>query len=79
MGVHSITEYCRTNNIGVAECVQQMRDRVREETKLTVSAGIAPNMVYSSWIILIHYGTDVSGVADACKGIAIQEYPSFHE
>lgn len=42
---HSITEYCHTHSIDVAECVQQMRDRVREEMKLTVSAGIAPNMV----------------------------------
>lgn len=31
--------------MGVAECVQQMRERVRGEMNLTVSAGIAPNMV----------------------------------
>jgi len=50
VGGHSITEYCRTNNMDVAECVQQMRDRVREEMNLTVSAGIAPNMVRSSGV-----------------------------
>jgi Nucleotidyltransferase/DNA polymerase involved in DNA repair len=27
------------------DCVQEMRGRVQEETKLTVSAGIAPNKV----------------------------------
>jgi len=43
-GGYSITEYCQTHNTDVAECVQQMRDRVREEMNLTVSAGIAPNM-----------------------------------
>lgn len=42
---NSITEYCTTHNIEVAECVQRMRDRVRDEMNLTVSAGIAPNMV----------------------------------
>ena len=41
----SITDYCQTHDVDVAVCVQQMRDRVREEMKLTVSAGIAPNMV----------------------------------
>ena len=42
---HSITEYCRTHHIDAGDCIQQMRDRVREEMNLTVSAGIAPNMV----------------------------------
>jgi nucleotidyltransferase/DNA polymerase involved in DNA repair len=42
---HSITEYCQTHGVDAAECVQQMRDRVRKEMNLTVSAGIAPNMV----------------------------------
>ena len=41
----SITEYCQTHNVDAGGCVQQMRDRVREEMNLTVSAGIAPNMV----------------------------------
>ena len=27
------------------DCVRQMREKVQEETKLTVSAGIAPNKV----------------------------------
>ena len=42
---NSVTEYCQRHSIDVADCVQRMRDRVREEMNLTVSAGIAPNMV----------------------------------
>ncbi|PCH43374.1 IMS-domain-containing protein [Wolfiporia cocos MD-104 SS10] len=42
-GYLNITAYCADHRLTPAECVQQMRDSVREETKLTVSAGIAPN------------------------------------
>jgi len=35
------------------ECVQEMRGTVFEETKLTVSAGIAPNKV-PNFYLLIH-------------------------
>ncbi|KAF9793195.1 hypothetical protein BJ322DRAFT_997410 [Thelephora terrestris] len=44
-GYLNVTEYCRTHDVDVAQCVQKMRDRVREEMDLTVSAGIAPNMM----------------------------------
>lgn len=39
----SITAYCEEHDIGPEECVQEMRSKVKEETKLTASAGIAPN------------------------------------
>jgi len=48
------------------KCVQQMRDAVFQETKLTVSAGIAPNKVsvYCQRSFYIFQLTSL----DACKG-----------
>jgi nucleotidyltransferase/DNA polymerase involved in DNA repair len=62
----SITSYCNEADIGPAECVQKMRSRVFEETKLTVSAGIAPNKVR---IIICPSGHHQMLVPDACQGI----------
>ncbi|KAF5321415.1 hypothetical protein D9619_001442 [Psilocybe cf. subviscida] len=42
-GYLNITQYCEDHCITAAECVQEMREAVFKETKLTVSAGIAPN------------------------------------
>ncbi|RDB24727.1 DNA polymerase kappa [Hypsizygus marmoreus] len=42
-GYLNITQYCKDHNLTAAECVQEMRKAVHEETKLTASAGIAPN------------------------------------
>ncbi|KAL4251432.1 DNA polymerase kappa [Abortiporus biennis] len=42
-GYLNITEYCEEHGLTPEECVQQMRETVEKETKLTVSAGIAPN------------------------------------
>ncbi|OBZ70557.1 DNA polymerase kappa [Grifola frondosa] len=42
-GYLNITRYCNEHQLAANDCVQQMRDMVRAETKLTVSAGIAPN------------------------------------
>lgn len=39
----NITAYCDENNMDPQEAVQQMRSRIAEETKVTVSAGIAAN------------------------------------
>lgn len=39
----NITAYCDENNLDPQEAVQQMRARIAEETKVTVSAGIAAN------------------------------------
>lgn len=44
-GYLNITNYCNQHNVTAAECVSEMRRIVQEETKLTVSAGIAPNKV----------------------------------
>jgi len=41
----SITEYCAQHNLDPEECVGRMRQRVFDETKLTVSAGMAANKV----------------------------------
>ncbi|KAF5389456.1 hypothetical protein D9757_004259 [Collybiopsis confluens] len=42
-GYLNITAYCNEHGITADECVSEMRKCVQEETKLTVSAGIAPN------------------------------------
>ncbi|CAK5281491.1 unnamed protein product [Mycena citricolor] len=42
-GYLNITAYCQENNMSADDCVQHMRKSVFAETKLTVSAGIAPN------------------------------------
>lgn len=41
----SITAYCAEHNLSADECVEHLRNTVYTETKLTVSAGIAPNLV----------------------------------
>ncbi|PGG96919.1 hypothetical protein AJ79_09398 [Helicocarpus griseus UAMH5409] len=49
----NITEYCASNEIGPEDAVQKLRDEVVEQTKVTVSAGIAPNAriakICSNW------------------------------
>ncbi|KAI0744213.1 DNA/RNA polymerase [Daedaleopsis nitida] len=42
-GYLNITPYCEEHLLTAEECVSQVRRVVHEETKLTVSAGIAPN------------------------------------
>ncbi|KIK67147.1 hypothetical protein GYMLUDRAFT_37190 [Collybiopsis luxurians FD-317 M1] len=42
-GYLNITKYCEQHSFAADECVSEMRKVVQEETKLTVSAGIAPN------------------------------------
>jgi nucleotidyltransferase/DNA polymerase involved in DNA repair len=40
---YSITNYCNEHGLNAEDCVQEIRAKVQEETKLTVSAGIAAN------------------------------------
>ncbi|KAI0949222.1 hypothetical protein AcW1_008900 [Taiwanofungus camphoratus] len=42
-GYLNITIYCEDRQLTAEECVQEMRETVHKETRLTVSAGIAPN------------------------------------
>ncbi|KAI0645925.1 DNA/RNA polymerase [Trametes meyenii] len=42
-GYLNITRYCEEHSLRPEDCVMQMRQAVHTETKLTVSAGIAPN------------------------------------
>ncbi|KAI0369692.1 DNA/RNA polymerase [Pilatotrama ljubarskyi] len=42
-GYLNITRYCQEHSLSLEECVAQMRQTVETETRLTVSAGIAPN------------------------------------
>ncbi|KAI0630132.1 DNA/RNA polymerase [Trametes polyzona] len=42
-GYLNITKYCEEHSLTAEECVEEMRKTVYAETKLTVSAGIAPN------------------------------------
>ena len=44
----SITAHCDEHGISPGDCVQGMRAKIFEETKLTASAGIAPNKVSPS-------------------------------
>ncbi|KII92789.1 hypothetical protein PLICRDRAFT_51133 [Plicaturopsis crispa FD-325 SS-3] len=46
-GYLNVTKYCEDHGMDADECVRQMREKVREETGLTVSAGIAPNKICS--------------------------------
>lgn len=39
----NITQYCAEHNMTPEHAVQQMRDEIREKTRITVSAGIAAN------------------------------------
>ncbi|KAJ4468119.1 DNA/RNA polymerase [Lentinula aciculospora] len=43
----NITTYCEQHNVTADDCVSELRRIVQEETKLTVSAGIAPNRICS--------------------------------
>lgn len=49
----NITEYCTANNLSPQEAVQNLRDEIAAETKVTVSAGIAANAkiakIASNW------------------------------
>ena len=49
----NITQYCSENNVDPQEAVQQLRDEISTETKVTVSAGIGPNAkiakITSNW------------------------------
>ncbi|KAF9478811.1 DNA/RNA polymerase [Pholiota conissans] len=42
-GYLNITPYCEEHSMTAEECVKEMRETVFRQTKLTVSAGIAPN------------------------------------
>ncbi|KAJ7218103.1 IMS-domain-containing protein [Mycena pura] len=44
-GYLNITAYCAEHNISADACVEHLRSTVYAETKLTVSAGIAPNVM----------------------------------
>lgn len=44
-GYLNITRHCEEHSMSPDDCVAQMRQEVFDATKLTVSAGIAPNMV----------------------------------
>ncbi|KAL5524065.1 hypothetical protein ACEPAG_8238 [Sanghuangporus baumii] len=46
-GYLNIRKYINSHGISAEDCVKEMRQRVYEETKLTVSAGIAPNKICS--------------------------------
>lgn len=39
----SITEYCTAHSVNPEDCVQEIRTRIFQDTKLTASAGIAAN------------------------------------
>lgn len=50
LNTYSITQYCEDRLQTADEVVQEMRRTVEEETNLTVSAGIAPNKVTSTFL-----------------------------
>lgn len=78
---YSITSYCTEHSLSPDDCVRQMRERVKEETCLTVSAGIAPNKVWilrCSAIIVLTY---ILYCIDVGKGVhtsSIMQYRNFN-
>lgn len=77
---HSITSYCTKHSLSPDECVRQMRERVKEETCLTVSAGIAPNKVWTLRCSAIITLTYTFYCIDAGKGVhnsSIMQYRYF--
>ncbi|KAL5528151.1 hypothetical protein ACEPAF_7287 [Sanghuangporus sanghuang] len=52
-GYLNITKYINNHGIPAEDCVREMRQRVYEETSLTVSAGIAPNKMLAKACHLI--------------------------
>ncbi|KAF7793928.1 hypothetical protein EIP86_005050 [Pleurotus ostreatoroseus] len=57
-GYLNVTRYCEEHVLSADDCVQKMRDEVCKETKLTVSAGIAPNKARQVSSLLHKYLTD---------------------
>lgn len=49
----SITSYCQEHGLTGSECVAEMRSKVFEATKLTASAGIAPNKVNTRATVIL--------------------------
>jgi DNA polymerase kappa len=49
----SITSYCQEHGLTGNECVAEMRSKVFEVTKLTASAGIAPNKVNTGATVIL--------------------------
>lgn len=74
--IFSITRYCEDNSLVGEDCVHQMREEVFRETKLTVSAGIAPNKV-SNFTLFIASVIE-STALDACEGGYIQVRTCHH-
>jgi nucleotidyltransferase/DNA polymerase involved in DNA repair len=63
----SITAYCEERGTSPEDCVQEMRAKIFEETKLTASAGIAPNKVNPLLLQLRDTKVEGYGVVDACQ------------
>jgi len=67
----SITAYCEEHGISPEDCVLEMRAKVFEETKLTASAGIAPNKVTPLLLQSRNSKVEECGVLDACQSIPL--------
>ncbi|KAL1736154.1 hypothetical protein EV714DRAFT_198680 [Schizophyllum commune] len=80
-GYLNITKYCREHDIGLEECVAEMRRVVHEESDLTVSAGIAPNKVDVSLCSLnkpngqFYLPFDRSSIMSFMRDLSIRKIP----
>lgn len=68
-GSQSITQYLKDHDIDADACVEQLRKRIFEVTKLTASAGIAPNMVRHSYLVCFKSLTTLCFIVDASQGM----------
>ncbi|KAE9411202.1 DNA/RNA polymerase [Gymnopus androsaceus JB14] len=74
-GYLNITEYCRQHNVTPDECVSEMRRIVEEETKLTVSAGIAPNKNKPNG--QYHLPFDRNSIKEFMKDLPVRKVPGI--
>ncbi|KAI0256368.1 hypothetical protein BJV78DRAFT_1171398 [Lactifluus subvellereus] len=78
----NITEYCKQHDLNPEECVQRMRQRVFDETKLTVSAGIAANKMLAKICSdknkpngQFHLSHTSEAIKDFIRGLPIRKIP----
>ncbi|KAI0049981.1 DNA/RNA polymerase [Auriscalpium vulgare] len=78
----NITQYCQDHGLDPDECVQTMRQRVVDETKLTVSAGLAANKMLAKVSSCCnkpngqyHLPHDRDAIVDFMRELSIRKIP----
>ncbi|KAJ8696405.1 hypothetical protein PTI98_006279 [Pleurotus ostreatus] len=83
-GYLNITPYLQKHNLNPDECVEEIRRTVHAETNLTVSAGIAPNMMLAKICSdknkpngQYHLAFDSKTIIDFMGGLSIRKVPGI--